>query len=85
MSGERPVLPRGLYPAAFWVVVSLLAVGLFVPRVLDLGVLALLLTPVVAAVAVVWNHWRGDRPLAVAALLALVGLALVFAVRALLV
>ncbi|WP_245588545.1 hypothetical protein [Deinococcus pimensis] len=75
------MLPPRLYPGAFWVVVALLAVGVFVPVVLDVGVLALLLTPVVAAVVVVWTHWREDRALAVAALLALVGLALVFVLR----
>ncbi|PYE54981.1 hypothetical protein [Deinococcus yavapaiensis] len=80
-SVAKPVLPPRLYPTAFWIVVTLLALGLFVPALEQIGVLALLLTPVVAAVTVVLVHWRDDRRLAVAALLALVGLALVYLVR----
>lgn len=78
---EKKVLPEWLYPGAFWVVVLLLAIGLFVPAVENLGVLALLLSPVLAAVIVVVTHWRADRRLAVAALLALAGLVLVFFLR----
>lgn len=78
---KKPVLPPRLYPVAFWIVGTLLALGVFVPALESVGVLALLLTPVVAAVTVVFVHWRADRRLAVAALLALVGLALVYVVR----
>lgn len=84
-ASDRPapnsVLPPWLYPAAFWVVVALLALGLVWPAALNLGVLALLASPVVAALIVVFTHWRRDRRLAVAALLALTGLALIFVLR----
>ena len=81
MSVDKHILPKWLYPGAFAVVVALLALGLFVPPIQFIGVLALLLTPVVAALVVVVTHWRNDRPLALAALLALLGLALVFLLR----
>ena len=76
-----PVLPPWLYPGATWAVMALLALGLFVPTALNLGVLVLLLSPVAAALSVVWLHWTRDRRLAVAALLALAGLALVLLLR----
>ncbi len=76
-----PVLPPWLYPGATWAVTLLLALGLFFPVALNLGILALLLSPVAAALSVVVLHWRGDRRLAVAALLALGGLALVLLLR----
>ena len=80
-TAKKPVLPPRLYPVAFWIVVTLLGLGLLVPGAEQFGVLALLLTPVIAALTVVFVHWREDRQLAVAALLALVGLALVYVVR----
>jgi len=78
---DRDVLPPWLYPAAFWVVTVLLAVGVVVPAVMPLAVLVLLVTPVVAAVVVIVTHVRHDRSLGVAALVALAGLAAVFVLR----
>ncbi|AFZ66841.1 hypothetical protein [Deinococcus peraridilitoris] len=79
----KPILPFWLFPAAFWVTLTLLLIGLFVPVFVSLGVLALLVAPVLAAVVVVVRHVRRDRSLAFAALLALLGLVVVALLRGL--
>ena len=80
---NEKILPAWLFPAAFWVTLALLALGLIVPEASAAGVLALLVTPVVAALVVIVTHARRDRRLAVAAALALAGLVVVVILRGL--
>ena len=78
---ELAGLPAWLYPAGFWVTGALLLLGFLVPRLAVAGVVSVGLIPVLAALWVAVGAWRVDRRLSIAALLALLGLALVVVVR----
>nr|WP_246580852.1 hypothetical protein [Deinococcus aestuarii] len=78
---ELAGLPAWLYPAGFWVAVVLLALGVLLPGYAFLGVVAVALVPVLAAVWVALGAWKRDRRLSIAALAALAGLAVVFVVK----
>ncbi|SMB94045.1 hypothetical protein [Deinococcus hopiensis] len=81
---ELAGLPTWLYPTGFWAAVVLLAGGVLFPSMAVLGVVCVALVPVLAAVWVAVSAWRMDRRLSVAALVALGGLGVVFAVKGLL-
>jgi hypothetical protein len=78
---ELAGLPAWLYPLGFWVAVTLLALGVLVPRLALLGVVGVAAVPVLAAVWVAVGAWRRDRRLSLTALAALGGLAVVFVVK----
>ncbi|GAA5513837.1 hypothetical protein Dcar01_02585 [Deinococcus carri] len=78
---EPPVLPPWLYPACFWLALPVLALSLAVPGLVDLGVWFMMAVPALAALVVVVTRWRTDRRVAVAALVALIGLAVVVVVK----
>lgn len=80
---ELAGLPAWLYPAGFWVAVALLALGVLFPGLAAAAVSWVALVPVLAAVWVAFAAWHRDRRLSVAALAALGGLAVVYAVKGL--
>ena len=81
---ESGVLPTWVYPLGFWVALPVLAVGVAFPNLASWAVWWMLLVPTVAAIIVAVMNWRRDRRVSVAALLALLGLAVVFVVKGLL-
>ena len=81
---ENSVLPTWVYPLGFWVALPVLALGVLVPDLAGWAVWWMLLVPTLAAVIVVVVNWTRDRRVSVAALLALLGLAVVFVVKGLL-
>jgi hypothetical protein len=80
---ELAGLPAWLFPAGFWVAVGALALALLVPRLAVYAVGWVMLVPVLAALWVALAAWKLDRRLSVAALVALVGLGLVFVLKGL--
>ena len=83
-TSEQAGLPPWLFPAGFWVAVAVLAVAVLFPALSVWAVGWMLLVPVLAAVWVAAAAWKRDRRLSVAALVALVGLAVVYFVKGLL-
>ena len=83
-SSEHAGLPAWLFPAGFWVAVVALALAVLFPRLAFWAVAWVMLVPVLAALWVMVAAWKLDRRLSGAALVALVGLAVVFFVKGLL-
>ncbi len=75
---ETSMLPAWLYPAGFWTAIVLLSIGVLWPDFAEIAVTWLALVPVIAALVVVFRVWKTDRPLSLAALIALAGLVAVF-------
>lgn len=80
---ETRVLPAWLYPAAFWLAFPVLLISLLLPGGEDIGVWFMMAVPALAALVVVLTNWHTDRKVSLGALIALIGLGLVVAVRAL--
>ncbi|GGK37846.1 hypothetical protein GCM10008955_34700 [Deinococcus malanensis] len=80
---ETRVLPAWLYPAAFWLALPVLLLSLLLPGGAEIGVWFMMAVPAVAALVVVVTNWSRDRSVSLGALIALIGLGLVVAVRAL--
>ncbi|MFC4638697.1 hypothetical protein [Deinococcus hohokamensis] len=78
---ETRVLPAWLYPAAFWLSLPVLLLSLVMPGAERLGVWFMMAVPALAALVVVLTNWSRDRRVSVGALIALIGLGLVVAVR----
>nr|WP_246351665.1 hypothetical protein [Deinobacterium chartae] len=75
-------MPAWLYPTAYWIAVALLAAVLLLPQLALVGVGWMMAVPVLAGLTVAVLAWRrGDRLLATSALVALVSIALIFALR----
>ena len=83
-NGEQAGLPSWLFPAGFWVAVAALALTLLLPRFALWAVGWVMLVPVLAALWVAVTALKRDRRLSVAALVALVGLVIVFFAKGLL-
>jgi hypothetical protein len=77
-TSETAGLPSWLFPAGFWVAVVALALAVLFPGLALLAVAWVMLVPVLAALWVAASAWKLDRRLSVAALVALIGLAVVF-------
>ncbi len=80
-SSEQAGLPAWLFPAGFWVAVVALALAVLFPRLALWAVGWVMLVPVLAALWVMVAAWKPDRRLSGAALVALIGLAVVFLAR----
>ncbi|WP_407538179.1 hypothetical protein Q0M94_08740 [Deinococcus radiomollis] len=83
-ASETAGLPSWLFPAGFWVAVVALALTLLLPKLALWAVGWVMLVPVLAALWVAVSALKRDRRLSVAALVALVGLVIVFFVKGLL-
>ncbi|MGY2894088.1 hypothetical protein [Deinococcus sp. UYEF24] len=83
-NGETANLPSWLFPAGFWIAVVALALTLLLPRFALWAVGWVMLVPVLAALWVAVAALKTDRRLSVAALVALVGLVIVFFAKGLL-
>jgi hypothetical protein len=80
-TSETAGLPSWLFPTGFWVAVAALGAAVLVPRLALWAVGWVMLVPVLAALWVVVAALKTDRRLSAAALVALVGLAVVFVAK----